>query len=139
MAATIQATERTLGDPPIELSGCATAGRHDCWGGARVLTAGETVAEASTGEILVVDDLVVDHLPFLPAFVGVVMVTNGPWEGVIPGTLVNHFPCSALGALLRLLDIPCTWNVPLATTAMRTGDLIHLDPSACTLWCLPLT
>jgi hypothetical protein len=130
---------RSIGHDPLELVGCSIHGSHSCWGDARVLLTGETLSGPSTAEILVVDDLTVDHLPFLPLFLGVVIASNGPWEGATPGTLVDDFRLSALGVLLRRMDIPHAWNISLATAAVRTGDLINLDPQAHTFWCLSLT
>jgi phosphohistidine swiveling domain-containing protein len=138
MAATAHDLVDRISDP-MELLGCSIDGTHDCWGNARVLADGERLNERSTAEVLVVDDLRLEHLPHLTAFVGVVIATAGPWEGVIPGTLVDDFRRSALGGLLRRLDIPHVWNLPLVTAAIHTGDLVQIDPHAGTLLCLPLS
>jgi len=119
----------------LHLQARGSSGDHDAWGDARVLGPGP-VADLLPGEVLIVDELTTDLLGFLPICAAVIIGSAGPWESPIPGIIHDDFSRSGAAALLRSLDIPHAWDVPGATAAVRTGDLVRLDPATGTLWTL---
>ncbi len=99
-------------------------------------TLGTLLRRLQRVQILIVDELTTDLLGFLPICAAVIIGSAGPWESPIPGIIHHDFSRSGAAALLRSLDIPHAWHVPGATTALRTGDLVHLDPTTGALWTL---
>lgn len=95
---------------------------------------GDPIDQLLPGEVLVVEELTTDMLGFLPLCAGVIIESAGPWESALPGILHTDFARSGAAALLRALDIPHAWNLPEASQAITTGDLVHLDPLAGTVW-----